>query len=280
MKRYFLFILTGSLGGLFLRFLLQAELEQPAFSLLDWTFWGALGFLLAAVALWVSRQLDQLLGWQQQPGVRWLVGWLGNSLAVGAVGYLGFLLFCSLISGATYDAEQQGALLLKGGLILALLVLFYSVIYFALHSYRYYGQLRLSALQEERQRMDLQWQSLRSQLKPHFLFNSLNTISALLETEEKRAELFIRKLANTYRFMLRSYEEALIPVRQEIKLVDSYFFLLQTRYPESLRLTVRLSEEALDKKIPPLAIQLLVENAVKHNQFSAEQPLRDRKSVV
>ncbi len=273
LKRYFLFILTGSLSGLFLRFLLQAELEQPAWSFLDWAYWALLGLALADVVLWGSRWLDDKFGWQQRPGMRWLLGWLGNSLAAALTGYLGFLVFQGLISARPFDTEEQWALLLKGGVILAFLVLSYSVMYFAFYSYRYYGQLRLSKLQEERQRMDLQWQSLRAQLKPHFLFNNLNTISALLGEEEKRAETFIRKLANTYRFMLRSYEEALIPVQREMKLVESYFFLLQTRYPDSLQLDVKLSEEARQKKVPPLAIQLLVENAVKHNQFSPDQPL-------
>lgn len=273
LKRYILFILIGSFSGLFLRFLLQAELEQPAWSLLDWGYWALLGLAFTGAALWVSSWLDQLVGWQRRPGLRWLIGWLINTVAVGLVAYVGFLGFRELVAAKVYDTDQQWALLLKGGVILAFLVLSYTVIYFANYSYRFYGQMRLSAIREERQRMELQWEGLRAQLKPHFLFNNLNTISALLEGEEVKAEAFIRNLANTYRFMLRSYEEPTVPVRKELQLAESYFYLLQSRYPGSLQLQVNLSEDSRERRIPPLALQLLIENAVKHNRFSKEEPL-------
>ena len=276
MKRYLPFVFIGTISGLFLRFLLQAELEQAASSLLDWGYWALLGLLLAGLAFWISTKLDTALGWGNQPGQRWLAGWLINTFALAFCAYAGYLLYQLLFLSGVLPPQQEVALLLKGGIVLAFLVLSYSVVYFAIHSYRYWGQLRLKSAREERQRLDLQWQSLQAQLHPHFLFNSLNTISALVEEDEERAETFIRKLAHTYRFSLQSYEQPLILLRKEMKLVESYFYLLQTRYPDSLFLELDLAEESQQKKVPPLALQLLVENAVKHNTFSIQQPLRIR----
>ena len=278
MKRYLPFVLIGTISGLFLRFLVQAELEQAASLVVDWGFWALLGVLMAFTAHWVSTRLDTYLGWAGQPGRRWLAGWLVNTLVLSLLAYAGYLLYEQLLLPETLSAQREIALLLKGGIVLSFLVLSYTVVYFATHSYRYWGQLRLQAAREERERLDLQWQSLQAQLHPHFLFNSLNTISALVEEDEQRAETFIRKLAHTYRFSLESYEEPLIALRREMKLVESYFYLLQTRYPDSLHLELDLLEESRQKKVPPLALQLLVENAVKHNAFSKDQPLRIRIS--
>ena len=278
MKRYLPFVLIGTISGLFLRFLLQAELEQATSSVADWTYWAVLGLLLAGVAFWISTKLDATLGWADQPGRRWLAGWFVNTIALALCAYAGYLIYAPLFLCETLSPQQELALLLKGGVLLAFLVLSYTVVYFAIHSYRYWGQLRLKSAREERQRLDLQWQSLQAQLQPHFLFNSLNTISALVEEDEQRAETFIRKLAHTNRFSLESYEQPLILLSKEMKLVASYFYLLQTRYPDSLFLELDLAEASRQKKVPPLALQLLVENAVKHNTFSTQQPLRIRIS--
>lgn len=279
LKRYLIFILIGSLSGLFLRFLLQAELEQATWPWLDWSFWLLLGMAQGGTALLISGGLDRYLGWKEQPGRRWLIGWLVNTLVVMLVCYLAYLAYNNWVLPQPLTEEQAFAFLLKGGLILAFLVLAYSVVYFAIRSYQHYGRLRLNTLKEERQRLDLQWQSLRSQLQPHFLFNSLNTISALVDADAERAETFIRKLAHTYRYSLKTYEQPLILLRQEMRLVESYFYLLQTRYPDSLRLEVDLLAGAETKQVPPLAVQLLVENAVKHSSFSTEKPLVIRISA-
>lgn len=273
MKRYLIIILIGSLSGLFLRFLLQAELEQPITSLPDSLYWSVLGIILAGVAYLISNQLDRYLGWDRLPGRRWLAGWMLNSLVLVVVAYFGAEWYARWFLPERLSAAQEIALHLKGGVILAFLILAYTVVYFAIHSYRFFGQLRLQKVREERQRMDLQWQGLRAQLQPHFLFNSLNTISALLGEDSERAEAFIRRLAHTYRFMLSSYEESLISLQREIKFVEAYFYLLQTRYPESLKLELDIVAVAKSKKVPPLAIQLLVENAVKHNHFRPDHPL-------
>nr|WP_295922129.1 histidine kinase [uncultured Dyadobacter sp.] len=119
-----------------------------------------------------------------------------------------------------------------------------------------------------------QLQSLKSQVNPHFLFNSLNTLSALISDEPKRAEQFVDEMARVYRYLLQTNQHELTTLSVEIRFIRSYFHLLRTRYDTGLDLIIDISEADLSKCIPPLTLQLLVENAVKHNTILEAKPLR------
>ncbi len=119
-----------------------------------------------------------------------------------------------------------------------------------------------------------QLDSLKNQVKPHFLFNSLNTLTALVEKDSEQAVKFIAELAKVYRYLLQSNEKELISLAQELQFTGAYFFLLQTRFGEGISLDVAVDNQYMDCLIPPLTLQLLVENAVKHNQVSVRKPLR------
>lgn len=119
-----------------------------------------------------------------------------------------------------------------------------------------------------------QLQSLKSQVNPHFLFNSLNTLSALIADEPKRAEQFVDEMARVYRYLLQTNQNELTTLSAEIRFIRSYFHLLRTRYDIGLDLYIDISEADLTKCIPPLTLQLLVENAVKHNSILEANPLR------
>lgn len=118
-----------------------------------------------------------------------------------------------------------------------------------------------------------QLQSLKSQVNPHFLFNSLNTLSALITEEPKRAEQFVDEMAKVYRYLLQTNQHELTTLATEIRFIKSYYHLLRTRYDTGLELKIQVEEEALGKFIPPLTLQLLVENAVKHNTILEKNPL-------
>jgi two-component system LytT family sensor kinase len=118
-----------------------------------------------------------------------------------------------------------------------------------------------------------QLQSLKSQVNPHFLFNSLNTLSALIHDEPARAEQFVDEMAKVYRYLLQTNQHELTPLSTEIRFIQSYYHLLRTRYDTGLELIIEVGEEALGNYIPPLTLQLLVENAVKHNTILEKKPL-------
>lgn len=116
-------------------------------------------------------------------------------------------------------------------------------------------------------------EALRLQLDPHFLFNSLNTLSHLIETAPKDAAEFNDNLAEVYRYMLTHKNKALVRLSEELALLRSYYTLLRLRFRGSVELRIESSVNAEEYTIVPLALQLLLENAVKHNELREERPL-------
>ena len=119
-----------------------------------------------------------------------------------------------------------------------------------------------------------EFNNLKQKVNPHFLFNSFNTLSSLIEEDEERAEKFLDELSKVYRYLLRNNEKGMSTVDEEIKFILSYSKLLETRYGDGFKLEMEIDPEARDKQIPSLCLQLLVENAVKHNVVSRHNPIR------
>ncbi|HET6540038.1 MAG TPA: histidine kinase [Chryseolinea sp.] len=142
-------------------------------------------------------------------------------------------------------------------------------------AYNFYTVNRIEKEKEELQKAHLRSQldSLKNQVNPHFLFNSLNTLLALIPEAPKKAEQFVENLAAVYRHLLQSNDSGTTTVQEQLRLIDSYFHLLKTRYDDALALQVAVDEELMDFQLPSLTLQLLVENAVKHNIISPAQPL-------
>lgn len=114
---------------------------------------------------------------------------------------------------------------------------------------------------------------LKSQVNPHFLFNSLNTLSSLISEDEDQAEEFLNEMSKVYRYMLRGDDEQLVPLQTELKFITSYIFLLEKRFGQSLQVKINIQEEDKHKLIPPLSLQVLIENAFNQNVMSKADPL-------
>ncbi len=117
--------------------------------------------------------------------------------------------------------------------------------------------------------------ALKNQIDPHFLFNSLNSLTSLIRENEK-ATNFVKKLSHMYRYILQSGESDLVSLREELKFTESYTHLIRARYRDRFSIDIQIDDRYLDLEIPPLALQLLVENAVKHNEISTKNPLTVR----
>ncbi len=135
---------------------------------------------------------------------------------------------------------------------------------------------KATVLTEQLKRENLQTQldSLKAQVNPHFLFNSLNSLSSLISEDAEKAEKFLDELSKVYRYLLRNNEDHLTTLSEELQFIQSYYHLLKTRYGDSLLVHTDIDEEYLDYQLPPLTLQMLVENAVKHNRMMKEFPLR------
>jgi sensor histidine kinase YesM len=137
-------------------------------------------------------------------------------------------------------------------------------------------QTRLYELQIEKlkqENLQTQLDLLKSQINPHFLFNSLNTLSAMV-SDNPQAERFIDELSSIYRYLLQNNHTTLCTLNEEIQFIKSYFHLLETRHGEGVKMDINIETDYLNYQIPPLTLQLLVENAAKHNVVSKSTPLR------
>lgn len=140
----------------------------------------------------------------------------------------------------------------------------------------FYFQLQKTQLEKERlvkENVQSQLESLRNQVNPHFFFNSLNTLAYLIPEDPAKAENFVQKLSKAYRYILEIRDKQLVTLEEELVFLDSYTCLLQERFGENLLVKVDAPEEILPYKLVPLSLQMLFENAIKHNVISTQSPL-------
>jgi two-component system LytT family sensor kinase len=131
------------------------------------------------------------------------------------------------------------------------------------------------AEKEKLQQLTIQqeFETLKSQVNPHFLFNCFNTLSSLIAEDKKQAEIFLDELSKVYRYLLRNNEDGLSSLQTEIRFIESYYRLLKTRHGEAVQLSIETDKKYDQYLLPSLTLQMLVENAVKHNVLSKNKPL-------
>lgn len=118
-----------------------------------------------------------------------------------------------------------------------------------------------------------EFENLKGQVNPHFLFNCFNTLSSLIGENKQEAEKFLDELSKVYRYLLRNNQEGVATLENELKFINSYYKLLKTRHGDALQLQLEIDKKFHSYLLPSLSLQLLVENAVKHNVVSKSQPL-------
>jgi two-component system, LytTR family, sensor kinase len=118
-----------------------------------------------------------------------------------------------------------------------------------------------------------EFEALKSQVNPHFLFNCFNTLSSLISEDKHQAEVFLNELSKVYRYLLRNNEDGMSTLQSEMQFIHSYFNLLKTRHGDAIALQVDIDKRYENYVLPSLSLQLLVENAVKHNSLSKNFPL-------
>lgn len=150
---------------------------------------------------------------------------------------------------------------------------------FLLHAYetlflireRHGDQRRLAQL--DRARLAAELENMKGQLAPHFLFNCLNTLAALIERDPAAAAEFNAHLADVTRYLLTQKNHDLVPLPEEMAFLRSYVRLMELRFPRSLRISLPAIDPADSRRLPPASLQLLIENSIKHNRLSEAEPL-------
>lgn len=169
-----------------------------------------------------------------------------------------------------------GADLVQASAIFLFFWIMYESIFFVVDSLNITKRLQKAEHEKailEKVNLQSQLEALKQQVNPHFLFNSLNALGSLIEDDPKQASVFLEELSTVYRYLLRSNEQNLITLAAELEFIHSYMHLLKTRYGSGLNLLINVDSSHTTYRIPPLTLQLLVENAVKHNIILPEEPL-------
>ena len=137
----------------------------------------------------------------------------------------------------------------------------------------YSAQVERDKSQMQKELLRAKYESLKSQLNPHFLFNSYSVLSTLIHQDPDLASDFLNQLSKMYRYILDNKENEMVSLEQEFKFLESYLFLLKTRHEEGIIIENKVNLKKTRYFVPTLALQMLIENAIKHNTFSVDQPL-------
>ena len=173
------------------------------------------------------------------------------------------------INGYQFSYVQLGQ-----GLLLGLFVnLIFQTLYEGEYLLRKYKESKEENETIQQLSLAHEYDTLKSQVNPHFLFNCFNTLSSLITEDKQKAEVFLDELSKVYRYLLRSNEDGISTVENEVNFINSYYKLLRTRHGEAVSLNLQIDKRYERYLLPSLSLQLLVENVVKHNALSRNKPL-------
>ncbi len=221
----------------------------------------------------IDHWLNQKYPWITMPGKRIPVHLLLS------VGYSAIIIFTgSYISNSfTNSLPISGNDFLKiTSIILAILVLMSVLLLTIEISTQFFRHWKSSLVEIEKYRaesLQAQLQNLKNQINPHFLFNNMSVLSSLVYKDQDKAVEFINQLSKVYRYLLDNQNNELVTIGEELIFFHSYIFLLKIRFDRNLVINVDVKKEDMTRLIPPMALQILIENAIKHNEASSEYPL-------
>jgi two-component system, LytTR family, sensor kinase len=243
-----------------------------AWDFLFYAFWS----FLVVITQWtgavlINYLLDRKIKWIDKPVLRSILGIIILVIySVTAFMTVKYLMF--FIKYRTMP-EDPWAFAFTSSLITVLISFNMSLIFTAIGFFKAWKRAVVDAEKLKVEMMAYRYESLRNQINPHFLFNSFNVLSDLVYADQALAVKFINQLSDLFRYVLDSRDKELVPLKDELEFLNSYIYLLKTRFENKLVLEIDL-EAAPDELIVPMTLQLLVENAVKHNEVSEAFPLR------
>ena len=159
-------------------------------------------------------------------------------------------------------------------LVSAVINIFVTLLHEGISGFEKWKATLIETEELKKEYMQSQLLGLKSQVNPHFLFNSLNSLSCLINEDKEQAESFIDEMSKVYRYLLRSNEEQLVTLDTELQFAHSYFHLLKARHGDGIILETNISEKDRHRYLPPLTLQILLETAFQVNQISRDNPLR------
>ncbi len=232
-----------------------------------------------SIAIWVTQwrgneiiidYLDTKVAWVHNPRKRFLLG-LTGVLIYTPVSLTLLHLFYYYVVGINSGFNTVRGFFTTNFVAMGITIIIAS--FFT--GYRFLQAWRQEAVNVEklkRQSLASQYESLKNQVNPHFLFNSLNALTSLVHKDPDKAVRFIKQLSDVYRYVLENKDKEVVALTEELKFIKSYLYLQQIRFGENLQAEMAIEDDG-QMMLPPLSLQLLVENAIKHNIISKDEPL-------
>lgn len=280
MNKHWKIVISSTLIGVFVFFYLL--MSQTGSILLSGKFIDYLLFFLFAVNTigFSFSSLNEFVNSKTSLKNNFILWFLSifvlNTLVIGAVLFLfaklfNFIYFGQIDFQTFFIRNRNPGLKI---LVLSVLILVvYIISDYALYSYHRYLEVHVHGKKLAADKLRLHFEALENQLSPHYLFNNLNTVVSLIYTDKQQAENYVRQLAKTYKYILSCKNKKTISIQNELDFIEAYTFLMKTRYKKALFVEILIDKNKIDGTIVPLSLQILVENAIKHNRILKEKPL-------
>ena len=240
-------------------FIISSIEELPWQRILVWIFLGVLGIFFTHIL----RRIIRKNNWLNLPLKNTIPRILVSSVILGIVIYA-FVFAASYIAGTFKQDEYNLARFIGGISNISILVLLWSLIYFVVHYMENYKKKEIESLIWEAAVKDYELKTLKSQLNPHFMFNAMNSIRALIEEDPESAKVAITKLSNILRYSLQMERVERVPLEDEVETVKNYLDLERIRFEDRLRYKLDIERSTQKIEIPPMMVQTLIENGIKH----------------
>jgi two-component system LytT family sensor kinase len=240
-------------------FIISSIEEVPWQRILVWIFLGILGIIFTHILRGIIRKNN----WLNLPLKNTIPRVLIASIITGIFIYA--LIFAASYIAKTLPTEQfTSARLIAGVVNMSGIILFWNLLYFIVHYMENYKKKEIESLIWEAAVKDYELKTLKSQLNPHFMFNAMNSIRALIEEDPESAKVAITKLSNILRYSLQMERMERVPLEDEIETVKNYLDLERIRFEDRLKYKLDIDRSTQKIEIPPMMIQTLVENGIKH----------------
>jgi LytS/YehU family sensor histidine kinase len=242
---------------------------------------GFIGQFIVMSAIWqliilVNTKLEKRFTMEEHPGKQILLQVLVTVLLLSPVFIATFLLVKPHLPELI---DQRYVTLLMVIFLLVIMLMtfgYYTYNLFIKHktATEEKAKLQVAAAQLEKEKSMMRYHHLKNQVNPHFLFNTLTSLDGLIQSQPNLASDFVRHLSKVYRYVLEHKENEVVSMETEINFIQHYISLLQIRYKEAIEIKLDISEAALDRGIVMVTLQMLIDNAIKHNSVQAGLPLK------
>ena len=246
-------------------------LEEAVFVFLE-------SWAIIEASVFIAKFLDKKLPWNNAPMRRVLVQLVLVIIVVILMLYLQYLYYRSKY-GEPENTEQAIGIwqFFMVGVIVSIFVSTFHTGYALLEYWKKSmsetAELKIKTLELKEVAMQSELQSLKLQLDPHFMFNNFSTLSALINEDKELASQFLDNLSQVNRYMIINLKKNLVTLQEEINFVKSYNYLIHIRHGNNVEIKLEIPNEFMSRHIPPISLQLLVENAIKHNRATEAMPL-------